>query len=149
MFEMRCHLYQGRNLIGLGKVGCKWDLGGLVFNFLFSSPSDSTGLSDPYAKVTIRNQSVYSRIINQTNNPKWNNTLKIRDIYLYASYEEIVQNPPEIILELYDEDKFTVIGFFASFLSTPLTLSRHSQMSLWENVSFGLLSNAAIRIRPS
>ncbi len=72
------------------------------------SHQDSTGLSDPYVKATVRNQSVYSHVIKQTNNPKWNSTLIIPEIHVYSSYEEIVENPPEIILELFDQDMLSV-----------------------------------------
>lgn len=79
---LKAHIYQGRDLLGL----------------------DSTGLSDPYVKITIGNQSVYSDKIDQTNNPKWNKTLVIPEINLFSTYESIVLNPPEIILEIYDKD---------------------------------------------
>ncbi|CAF0876645.1 unnamed protein product [Brachionus calyciflorus] len=81
-FELVAHIYQGRDLLGL----------------------DSTGLSDPYVKLTLGNQSVYSHVITQTNNPKWNTSLLIPEINLYSPYESIAQNPPEIILEIYDKD---------------------------------------------
>lgn len=84
---MKANIYQGRDLLGL----------------------DSTGLSDPYVKISIGNQTVFSEAIPQTNNPKWNVTLNILEIYSYFEYESVCENPPEIILELYDHD---LIGVF-------------------------------------
>lgn len=81
-FEFIAHIYQGRDLLGM----------------------DSTGLSDPYVKITLGNQSVYSSVITQTNNPNWNTSLFIPEIYLYSSFDSIRKNPPEIMLEIYDQD---------------------------------------------
>lgn len=81
-FELRAHIYQGRNLLGL----------------------DSSGLSDPYINIVIGNQSVKSKRKVQTNNPKWGTTFIIPHIYLYGNLEYILNNPPEIIIEVFDED---------------------------------------------
>ena len=54
------------------------------------------------------NQSVYSETINQTNNPKWNKTLTIPQVNVYGLLDAIVANPPEIIVEMFDEDTFQV-----------------------------------------
>ena len=56
----------------------------------------------------MKNQSVFSKVIKQTNNPKWNSTLVISEVNIYSTYEEVVENPPEIILELYDQDMLGV-----------------------------------------
>lgn len=77
---------------------------------------DSTGLSDPYIKVTMGSQSVYTKVIKQTNNPKWNSMLVIPEINLYSNYDEIIENPPEIILELYDQDILSVKS--SSYITT-------------------------------
>ena len=65
---------------------------------------DSSGLSDPYLQLTIANQSVYSKIIYQTNNPIWSVTLRLTQVYFYGRYEAIAQNPPELIVYAFDED---------------------------------------------
>lgn len=82
MFELRAHVYQGRNLLGL----------------------DSSGLSDPFINITIGSQSVKSETVIQTNNPKWKLTFLISDIYLYGDLEFILNHPPQMTIELFDED---------------------------------------------
>ena len=55
-------------------------------------------------RITISNRSVYSGVKFQTNNPKWNNTLILPEIFLYSHYANIIENPPEILLEIFDQD---------------------------------------------
>jgi hypothetical protein len=75
-------VYQGRNLLGL----------------------DSSGLSDPYLKIIVGNQSVKSEKVVQTNNPKWELTFIVPNIYLYGSLDFILNNPPQVTIEMFDED---------------------------------------------
>lgn len=91
-FELKAHIYQGRNLLGL----------------------DASGLSDPYINIVIGNQSVKSKRKVQTNNPKWGSTFVIPHIYLYGDLEFILNNPPEIIVEVFDED-FGKVSYFCFY----------------------------------
>jgi hypothetical protein len=72
---------------------------------------DSTGLSDPFVQITIGNRSACTESVKQTNNPKWETTLVIKEIHLYGSFENISLNPPEIIVEIFDEDLIGVCKF--------------------------------------
>lgn len=81
-FTLYAHIYQGCDLMGL----------------------DSTGLSDPYLCVTLDNRTVGTMTKNETNNPRWEETLTIKDVYLYGTFESIQKNPPELIVEIYDSD---------------------------------------------
>jgi hypothetical protein len=87
-FDLYAYIYQGTNLIGL----------------------DKSGLSDPFVVVRVCNRTVKSHVIDQTNNPEWNTTLKITEICLYGSLRYIMHNPPEIIVDLFDKDLF--VSFF-------------------------------------
>jgi hypothetical protein len=77
---------------------------------------DSSGLSDPCIKVNLHNDSSISTVKTQTNNPAWDTTLVVEELFLYGSLESIVASPPEIILEILDQDKNVSFGFFLNFL---------------------------------
>ena len=67
---------------------------------------DSSGLSDPFLKIKFYNQSVTGQLIRQTNNPAWNTTLYLNEVFLYGNLQNIIQTPPEIIVEILDDDFF-------------------------------------------
>jgi hypothetical protein len=58
--------------------------------------------------VTLGNQSIRSKTISDTTNPTWNQTLCIEQVYIYGTLDYIIKNPPEVIVDLYDEDPFDV-----------------------------------------
>ncbi len=67
---------------------------------------DPSGLSDPFVVIKLHNQSTKSKIIDQTNNPGWNTTLRIKEAFLYGDTDSIKSSPPEVILEVYDHDSY-------------------------------------------
>jgi hypothetical protein len=85
-FDLNAYLYQARNLLML----------------------DFAGESDPFARISLKNISVYSRTIDDNINPTWNETLSIPNIYLYGNLEELYQHPPEVVIDIFDEDPFNV-----------------------------------------
>ncbi|XP_051998242.1 fer-1-like protein 6 isoform X2 [Xyrauchen texanus] len=82
MFQLRAHMYQARGLIA----------------------ADNTGLSDPFAWVSFLSNSQSTGIIKQTLTPTWNQMLQFKNISLYGGLHDIVQEPPTIVIEVYDDD---------------------------------------------
>lgn len=76
-------MYQARSLIG----------------------SDASGLSDPFARVAFGDQSVVTQVIEETLSPTWDEMMIINEVTVYGQVDEIVDNPPLIIIEVFDQDK--------------------------------------------
>ncbi|KAJ6663116.1 hypothetical protein lerEdw1_010709 [Lerista edwardsae] len=99
VFQLRAHMYQARGLIA----------------------ADSSGLSDPFAKVTFVSHCQTTKIIQQTLSPTWNQMLLFNNILLHGDAKEIAEFPPVVVVELYDDDagKSEYIG---STVAAPVTI---------------------------
>lgn len=82
VFQLRAYLFLARNLIA----------------------SDETGLSDPFARVVLRNQAAKTEIKEQTTNPIWDQTIILEAVTFYSTVGLIKANPPPIIVEIFDWD---------------------------------------------
>ncbi|NXY91251.1 FR1L6 protein, partial [Alcedo cyanopectus] len=98
LFQLRAHMYQARGLIA----------------------ADSSGLSDPFAKVTFTSRCQTTKIISQTLSPTWNQMLLFNSIVLHGDREEIAQFPPEIVIELYDDDAVGKAEYIGSTVAAPV-----------------------------
>ncbi|XP_029815128.1 fer-1-like protein 6 [Manacus vitellinus] len=103
LFQLRAHMYQARGLIA----------------------ADSTGLSDPFAKVTFTSRCQTTKIISQTLSPTWNQMLLFNSIVLHGDREEIAQFPPEIVIELYDDDAVGKAEYIGSTVAAPVVRLAH------------------------
>uniref|UniRef100_A0A663N7Q7 Fer-1 like family member 6 n=1 Tax=Athene cunicularia TaxID=194338 RepID=A0A663N7Q7_ATHCN len=98
LFQLRAHMYQARGLIA----------------------ADNTGLSDPFAKVTFTSHCQTTKIISQTLSPTWNQMLLFNSIVLHGNREEIADFPPEIVIELYDDDAVGKAEYIGSTVAAPV-----------------------------
>ncbi|XP_029793996.1 otoferlin isoform X5 [Suricata suricatta] len=85
-FQLRAHMYQARSLFA----------------------ADSSGLSDPFARVFFINQSQCTEVLNETLCPTWDQMLVFDNLELYGEAHELRDDPPIIVIEIYDQD--TMIG---------------------------------------
>lgn len=83
VFQLRAHIYQARSLIG----------------------SDASGLSDPFARVVAGEFIKTTQVIDETLSPTWDELLVFEEILIYGTAEDIQQEPPAIIIEIFDQDK--------------------------------------------
>ncbi|CAL1540078.1 unnamed protein product [Lymnaea stagnalis] len=97
-FQLRAHMYQARQLIG----------------------SDASGLSDPFARIAFADQSMATQVIEQTLSPTWDEMLILTEVQMYGVMEEIVDDPPTIVVEIFDQDKVGKSEFIGRALCKPV-----------------------------
>ncbi|KAF5278108.1 hypothetical protein FQR65_LT03624 [Abscondita terminalis] len=97
VFQLRAHIYQARSLIG----------------------SDASGLSDPFARVLAGEFSRTTQVIDETLSPTWDELLIFDEILIYGTSEEIQQDPPSIVIEIFDQDKVGKSEFIGRALAKP------------------------------
>lgn len=74
-------------------------------------------LSDPYAHVSFLHRSKTTEIIHSTLNPTWDQTIIFDEIEIYGDPQMVAQNPPQVVVELFDNDQVvgTVPNFYVLF----------------------------------
>lgn len=87
-------MYQARSLIG----------------------SDASGLSDPYAQVVAGEWCKTTQVVDETLSPTWDELLVFPELMVCGLGDEIKKEPPNIVIEIFDQDK--VVS--KASLSTPL-----------------------------
>ncbi|XP_064604472.1 otoferlin-like [Liolophura sinensis] len=97
-FQLRAHMYQARSIVG----------------------SDASGLSDPFARVCFCDQSLSTQVIDETLSPTWDELLIMKEVIMYGVMEEILDDPPTIIVELFDQDKVGKSEFIGRALTKPV-----------------------------
>ncbi|XP_064096144.1 otoferlin-like isoform X4 [Macrobrachium nipponense] len=96
-FQLRAHMYQARSLIA----------------------SDSSGLSDPFARVILGEHCRTTQVIDETLSPTWDEMLVLDDIVVYGTKEEIEEEPPMVVIEIFDQDSVGKSEFIGRALARP------------------------------
>ncbi|XP_049508401.1 otoferlin isoform X3 [Panthera uncia] len=97
-FQLRAHMYQARSLFA----------------------ADSSGLSDPFARVFFINQSQCTEVLNETLCPTWDQMLVFDNLELYGEAHELRDDPPIIVIEIYDQDTMGKVDFMGRTFAKPL-----------------------------
>ncbi|XP_020570142.1 otoferlin isoform X4 [Oryzias latipes] len=82
VFQLRAHMYQARSLFA----------------------ADSSGLSDPFARVFFSTHSQVTEVLSETLCPTWDQLLVFDDVELFGEASELREDPPIIVVEIYDQD---------------------------------------------
>uniref|UniRef100_A0A8B9TAH3 Myoferlin n=1 Tax=Anas platyrhynchos TaxID=8839 RepID=A0A8B9TAH3_ANAPL len=98
IYHLRCYVYQARNLMAL----------------------DKDSFSDPYAHVSFLHQSKTTEIIHSTLNPTWDQTLIFNEIEIYGDPQTVAENPPNVVIELFDSDQVGKDEFLGRSVCSPL-----------------------------
>lgn len=97
-YQLRAYLYQARDLLA----------------------SDADGFSDPYARIAFGTQSQVTEILTRTICPTWDQTLIFENVQIYGSIDKVANNPPEVIIELFDKDPVGQDEFMGRCVIKPL-----------------------------
>ncbi|XP_071016401.1 fer-1-like protein 4 [Oncorhynchus clarkii lewisi] len=81
-FQLRAHIYQARGIVA----------------------ADDNGLSDPFTKVVFSTQCQVSRVMEETLSPTWCELLLFDQILMEGSKDQLRDDPPIIIINVYDYD---------------------------------------------
>uniref|UniRef100_A0A8C9UQG4 Myoferlin n=1 Tax=Spermophilus dauricus TaxID=99837 RepID=A0A8C9UQG4_SPEDA len=119
VYHLRCYIYQARNLMAL----------------------DKDSFSDPYAHVSFLHRSKTTEIIHSTLNPTWDQTIIFDEIEIYGEPQTVLQDPPKVIIELFDNDQVGKDEFLGRSICSPL-VKLNSEMDvtpklLWHSVMNG------------
>ncbi|XP_028854835.1 fer-1-like protein 4 isoform X2 [Denticeps clupeoides] len=82
-FQLRAHIYQARGIIA----------------------ADDNGLSDPFTKVVFSTQCQVTRVMEETLSPTWTQLLVFDQILMEGGKEEFRDDPPLVIINIYDYNK--------------------------------------------
>lgn len=82
-YQLRVYLYQARDMYG----------------------SDRSGLSDPYAIISLSRYSSHSRVVKEDVCPTWDQTIIISSIRIFGTTQSVKECPPPVVLEFFDEDQ--------------------------------------------
>ncbi|XP_051887398.1 fer-1-like protein 4 isoform X2 [Pristis pectinata] len=96
-FQLRAHMYQARGLLA----------------------ADDTGLSDPFARVVFSTQCQSTRYLEETLSPMWSEMLLFDQILIEGSKEELKNDPPIIIINIFDFDNFGSPEFLGRAFAVP------------------------------
>uniref|UniRef100_A0A8C2JM61 Otoferlin b n=1 Tax=Cyprinus carpio TaxID=7962 RepID=A0A8C2JM61_CYPCA len=99
IFQLRVHMYQARSLFA----------------------ADSTGLSDPFARVFFSTHSQVTEVLNETLCPTWDQLLVFDNVELYGEAGELRDDPPIIVIEIYDQDTVGKADFMGRTFAKPIT----------------------------
>ncbi|XP_066558256.1 fer-1-like protein 4 [Amia ocellicauda] len=96
-FQLRAHLYQARGILA----------------------ADDNGLSDPFTKVVFFSQCQVTRVLEETLSPTWSQLLLFEQILIEGSKDELKADPPVIVINIYDYDKFGSPEFIGRAFAEP------------------------------
>ncbi|KAK3542372.1 hypothetical protein QTP86_025854 [Hemibagrus guttatus] len=99
VFQLRAHMYQARSLFA----------------------ADDSGLSDPFARVFFSTYSQVTEVLSETLCPTWDQLLVFDNVELYGEASELRDDPPIIVIEIFDQDTVGKAEFIGRTFAKPLT----------------------------
>ncbi|XP_069375161.1 dysferlin isoform X5 [Paralichthys olivaceus] len=112
-YHLRCYLYQARDLRAM----------------------DKDSFSDPYAIVSFLHQSQRTVTVRNTLNPTWDQTLIFYELEIFGDPDAMMTNPPNVVVELYDQDTYGADEFMGRCVCQPTLTS--SPRLIWFPIRLG------------
>ena len=81
-YQLRAYIYQARGILG----------------------ADSSGCSDPYARIVFGNRSGLTEVVKQSCSPMWDTSIILDNIEICGDKADIARNPPSVVIEMFDFD---------------------------------------------
>ncbi|XP_052025042.1 myoferlin-like [Apodemus sylvaticus] len=81
---------------------------------------DKDSFSDPYAHVSFLHRSKTTEIIHSTLHPTWDQTIIFDEVEIFGEPQTVLQNPPKVIIELFDNDQVGKDEFLGRSICSPL-----------------------------
>uniref|UniRef100_A0A3B4WJ04 Dysferlin, limb girdle muscular dystrophy 2B (autosomal recessive) n=1 Tax=Seriola lalandi dorsalis TaxID=1841481 RepID=A0A3B4WJ04_SERLL len=100
-YHLRCYLYQARDLVAM----------------------DKDSFSDPYAIVSFLHQSQRTVTVRNSLNPCWDQTLIFYELEIFGDADAAMANPPNVVVELYDQDTYGADEFMGRCVCQPTLTS--------------------------
>ncbi|XP_033757648.1 myoferlin-like isoform X3 [Pecten maximus] len=97
-YQLRAYIYQARDLLA----------------------GDESGLSDPYARISLLTQSGVTEKIHKSLCPSWDQTIIFEEFEIYGDPKTIESQPPEIFVEIFDHDKLGSNEFLGRARAQPM-----------------------------
>ncbi|XP_038071057.1 myoferlin-like isoform X3 [Patiria miniata] len=97
-YQLRAYIYQARDLIA----------------------ADSDSFSDPFAYVSFLNRSQKTELKKKTLCPHWDQTLIYDEIEIPGDPNILAANPPDIVVEVFDDDTFGSDEFMGRVVMKPM-----------------------------
>ncbi|XP_076648742.1 otoferlin [Halictus rubicundus] len=98
VFQLRAHIFQGR----------------------FDPGMDASGLLDPLVRVAFHGYTASTRVIKQTLDPFWDETLILPPRTVHGTKEYLKKHPPSVVIEVFDQDICGIKEFCGRCTAIPL-----------------------------
>lgn len=112
-----CTIASSLNLVAIRVIVffCQIDLSSVRICFDAFTRFVNTLSLDPFARVIFLNQSQATEKEEKTLCPTWDQTLIFESVDIHGDPRYLIENPPQIIVEVFDHDAFVSIFFLKWF----------------------------------
>ncbi|PNI38742.1 DYSF isoform 6 [Pan troglodytes] len=111
--------HSGTSIFSLGEDGNRYHLRCYMYQARDLAAMDKDSFSDPYAIVSFLHQSQKTVVVKNTLNPTWDQTLIFYEIEIFGEPATVAEQPPSIVVELYDHDTYGADEFMGRCICQP------------------------------